>query len=252
MQLEASTLKRRRSNFQENAPGIIENDDFLKLVYSDIYKTFFDLSGNDRGLKVLEIGAGGYTPSKNFWQEVIASDIEQLVDQNHIFKIDSARLPFPENAFDLVIAKDSLHHFKDPILSLTEIFRVLRKNGKFIVSEPYWSPLGRFVFKFLHPETWNVNAKSHVIDSDDPWDGNQALLFLLQGKWVPLLATASPKIKLEIHSSTYGLSYLLSGGVHSRTRISSRLLIRINKWENKYRPIRKIFGLNVIATFELA
>lgn len=242
----------RKSNFQVNAPEIIKSDDFLKLVYSNIYKSFFDLSGNDHGMKVLEIGAGGYTLSGVFWQEVIASDIEQLVDQDHILKIDSAKLPFPENTFDLVVAKDSLHHFKDPILSLTEIFRVLRQNGKFIVSEPYWSPLGRFVFRFLHPETWDVNAKSHVINSNDPWDGNQALLYLLQGKWASLLLADTPKIKLKIHSSTYGLSYLLSGGVHSRTRIPSRVLIGINKWENKSRLIRKVFGLNVVAIFELA
>lgn len=245
-------MKLRKPNFQENAPSTIANDEFLKYIYSEIYKTFFDLSGNDSGLKVLEIGAGGYTPALNFWQEVIVSDIEQPADQGGLIKIDSANLPFPENTFDLVIAKDSLHHFKDPMLSLTEIFRVLRENGKFIVSEPYWSPLGRFVFKFLHPETWEVNAKSHVIDSKDPWDGNQALLFLLQGKWGSLLTAVSPRVKLEIHSSTYSLSYLLSGGVHSRTRIPARVLIRINKWENNSRLIRKIFGLNVVAIFELA
>ena len=245
-------MKPRKPNFQENAPSTIANDEFLQFIYSEIYKTFFDLSGNDSRLKVLEIGAGGYTPALSFWQEVIVSDIEQLVDRDGFIKIDSAKLPFPENTFDLVIAKDSLHHFKDPMLSLTEIFRVLRENGKFIVSEPYWSPLGRFVFKFLHPETWEVNAKSHVIDSKDPWDGNQALLFLLQGKWRSLLTAASPRVKLEVHSSTYGLSYLLSGGVHSRTRIPARVLIRINKWENKSRLIRKIFGLNVVAIFELA
>ena len=123
-------MKPRKPNFQENAPRVITTDKYLQFVYSEIYKTFFKLTGNDSGLKVLEIGAGGYTPAIDYWQGVAASDIEQYIGQDNFVKIDSAKLPFPDNAFDLVIAKDSLHHFKDPMHSLAEIFRVLQENGK--------------------------------------------------------------------------------------------------------------------------
>ena len=245
-------MKQRKVNFQENAADIIKSDDFLKSIYIEIYTTFFHLAGNDACLRVLEIGAGGYSPSSDLWENVIVSDIEEHGDETRGLKIDSANLPFPENSFDLVIAKDALHHFKDPISSLNEIFRVLKSDGKFLVSEPYWSPLGRFIFRFLHPETWDVHADSHVINSKDPWDGNQALLCLIQGKWNSLLAECSPRLKLEIYSSTYGISYLLSGGVHTRTKISSRLLIRINKIEQKSPLLQRLFGLNIIACFELS
>jgi SAM-dependent methyltransferase len=244
-------LKQRKVNFQENASEIIKSDDFLRSIYAEIYSTFFHLAGNDVSLRVLEIGAGGYSPSSALWEHVIVSDIEEHGDPNKGQKIDSANLPFPENSFDLVIAKDALHHFKDPISSLNEIFRVLKSDGKFLVSEPYWSPLGRFVFRFLHPETWDVHANSHIVNSKDPWDGNQAFLFLIQGKWSSLLSECTPKIGLRTHSPTYGISYLLSGGVHTRTKISASLLIRLNTWEQKSRLLQRLFGLNIIASFEL-
>ena len=245
-------MKQRKVNFQENASKIIKSDDFLRSIYVEIYSTFFHLAGNDVSLRVLELGAGGYSPSSTLWEQVIVSDIEEHGDHNKDLKIDSANLPFPENSFDLVIAKDALHHFKDPMSSLNEIFRVLKSDGKFLVSEPYWSPPGRFVFRFLHPETWDVHADSHIVNSKDPWDGNQAFLFLIQGKWNSRLSECTPKIKLKTHSSTYGISYLLSGGVHTRTKISARLLITINRWEQKSRLLQKLLGLNIIASFELA
>ena len=244
-------MKSRRFEFSKSAPYIIRNDQFLKLIYFDVYKTFFEIAGYDKSLKVLELGAGGYSPGDNFWRDIVASDIDQFGTEEEILQIDSSSLPFDSASFDLVIAKDALHHFKDPISSLEEIFRVLKSDGKFLVSEPYWSPLGRFVFRFLHTESWDVNVKSPIIDSHDPWDGNQALLLLLTSKFKPLLQKMSPPLNLEVLFCTYGISYLLSGGVHTRTVIPSRILIKLYEWESNSALLKRIFGLNVIASFEL-
>jgi hypothetical protein len=80
-------LKQRKVNFQENASEIIKSDDFLRSIYAEIYSTFFHISGNDASLRVLEIGAGGYSPSSAFWELVIVSDIEEHGDQNKGQKI---------------------------------------------------------------------------------------------------------------------------------------------------------------------
>ena len=46
------------------------------------------------------------------------------------FKVAAAEaLPFPENAFNVVISTGSLHHWKDSIAALNEVYRVLRVGG---------------------------------------------------------------------------------------------------------------------------
>ena len=46
------------------------------------------------------------------------------------FKVAAAEsLPFPENAFHVVISTGSLHHWKDSIAALNEVYRALRVGG---------------------------------------------------------------------------------------------------------------------------
>lgn len=50
--------------------------------------------------------------------------------QNAILTTDDVyNLHFPENKFDVVVCKDSLHHFDNPRLALLEMLRVLKPNG---------------------------------------------------------------------------------------------------------------------------
>jgi ubiquinone/menaquinone biosynthesis C-methylase UbiE len=52
--------------------------------------------------------------------------------QDHIEVVEGnvSRLPFPDNAFDVVVSTGSIHHWKEPIAGLNEIYRVL-KPGKY-------------------------------------------------------------------------------------------------------------------------
>jgi SAM-dependent methyltransferase len=53
---------------------------------------------------------------------------------------DAQRLPFRDDAFDVIVSGDSLEHFPDPRLAVAEVKRVLRPDGRFVI----WVP-------FLHP-----------------------------------------------------------------------------------------------------
>jgi ubiquinone/menaquinone biosynthesis C-methylase UbiE len=56
--------------------------------------------------------------------------------ENVAFREGSATdLPFAESAFDGVVTRLSIHHFKEPRRVLDEMFRVLRPNGRLVVAD---------------------------------------------------------------------------------------------------------------------
>ena len=236
-----------------NYAQIIENDPFLLMIYDGVYRGFYEIASKfgDIPKKTLEIGAGDFSLSDRHFFNVKKSDIRVYPEHKSVEEINSESLPFSDESFDCVIAKDVLHHFKNPYLSLSEIKRVLKPGGVFIVSEPYWSLLGRFIFKFIHPENWNVSPTSLNLESKNPWDSNQALLYLLNGKFKDDFCNNVPNFDLKILNSSYGFTYALSGGVFSRTKIPSRILISFQKFESRFiRYIRAIVGLNVFGVFK--
>ncbi len=95
--------------------------------------------------KILDIGAGPGLVVKEFASrshhfEVIGIDISpkaiQLAKKNcdglgnvRFLVADVYQLPFPERSFDVVVCKDSLHHFDNLRKALKEMLRVLKKDG---------------------------------------------------------------------------------------------------------------------------
>ena len=50
--------------------------------------------------------------------------------------MDIHNMPFENNVFDVVLCNHVLEHVKDDILALKEIRRVLKKDGKMILTTP--------------------------------------------------------------------------------------------------------------------
>lgn len=55
-------------------------------------------------------------------------------------RADAARLPFPDGAFDLVIAAEILEHIPDDRAVIAELTRVVRPGGTVAVTVPRWWP----------------------------------------------------------------------------------------------------------------
>lgn len=94
--------------------------------------------------RLLDLGAGaGIIPEMNF-KEVAACacgvDPDPRVAQNpylHEARIGvGGRIPYPDGAFDVVIANNVLEHLTDPIAVFHEIARVLKPGGLFIAKTP--------------------------------------------------------------------------------------------------------------------
>jgi SAM-dependent methyltransferase len=231
----------------------ITSDLYLSQIYDTIYSKFHSItvSKGKSSPRILEIGGGALNYADTYWENSVVTDADNFKATNKVITgVHAEQLPFESNSFDYVIAKDSLHHFKDPVKALFEINRVLKSGGSLLVSEPYWSPLGRLVYKYIHPEPWDTRVKDLTRTSEDLWDSNQALLLLINTKFSIQFKKIFPNFKLKVYEPTYAISYLISGGVYKRTAIPSKILILINKFEVKRKILMKLFGLNIIAEFE--
>ncbi len=104
------------------------------------------------GGKVLDVATGGgnfihYIKEFNSFDNITAIDTsekpkdiisKQFPDINISFRImDAGKMDFPDETFDTVAISNSLHHMKDPIQTMKEIHRVLKKDGKLIINEMY-------------------------------------------------------------------------------------------------------------------
>ena len=228
----------------------IASDLYLSHIYNQIYRNFHSITTKKTNSPlILEIGGGALKYTETYWERSVVTDADEFESHKVLTGIRAEQLPFKASEFDYVIAKDSLHHFKDPIKALLEIDRVLKPGGSLIVSEPYWSPLGRLVYRFIHPEPWDTKVTDLNRESEDLWDSNQALLLLLNTKFANQFRRDLPTYRIELYKPTYALSYLISGGVHNRTRVPSKFLIWLNRIELKSELLLKMSGLNVIAEF---
>lgn len=69
---------------------------------------------------------------------------------------DKNKFPFENNFFDTVTCLDVIEHVKDPRKLLNEIYRVLKKDGKLILSTPnirFTDHLYKLLFKGTFPKT---------------------------------------------------------------------------------------------------
>lgn len=101
--------------------------------------------------KILEIGPGpGYLSieiAKIGDYQIIGLDISETMTEIAKRNMQEARvevefqlgnaanMPFRDNTFDFVVSSGSLHHWKEPVKVINEVYRVLKTNGKALIGD---------------------------------------------------------------------------------------------------------------------
>lgn len=141
-------------------PGDKSTIEYFKQVERDRYSLqpwMMDYFGFERfgGKKVLEIGVGQGTDLAQFAKsgaECYGVDITDnhlaLTQRNfmlrgkrvQLWKADATRLPFENNYFDCVYSFGVLHHVPESEHVFSEVYRVLKPDGHFMIAVYYkWS-----------------------------------------------------------------------------------------------------------------
>ena len=140
----------------------------------------------DKDIKILDFGCGkGAMFSEiakiNPSAALIGVDVSEKAlksarkkVQNHSFILvkEGEKLPFKENCFDFIIASDVLEHIYDTELAFKELCRVLKHNGKILISVPYYGLvkniiIALFFFDYIYePTTPHIRffTKKHCLN----------------------------------------------------------------------------------------
>ncbi len=229
-----------RDSSLEDIHSALMSDPYLYAAYSAMYGDL--LSEVDRcpaaGLPVLELGgAPGFV--KELRPTVIVSDVVPGTGVDVVATAEN--LPFEAESLRAIIVKDVLHHMRDVRAFMSEAQRTLVPGGAVIALEPYWGVLAGTIYRYLHPEPFDPKARAWGVEGDDRWHSNQALAYILLRRDRRSFEDFLAGMTIEELGYRTGPSYLLSGGLYSRTPLPAAPLLgllraerRLSKW---LRPI---------------
>lgn len=233
-----------------HAENKIEKDAFLKYIYEyqlNIIRALCAELKSDGD--IVEIGAaGGIT--KSIWHEVVTTDVREAAGVDKI--VTAERLIFKDSSIKCLFGMDALHHLRDPYKHFQEVDRCLVKGGMAVYIEPNWNQFSKFSFgvalKYLHPEPYDLKQQNWQITGDNPMMGNQAQAHNIFVRDRKIFENSFPQLRIQILESVKGLSFLISGGVHTRLPISSKILIPAFKMESRHNKWMASFGLGRVIT----
>jgi len=90
-------------------------------------------------LKTLDIGSGG-SPYGSYFPNRISVDIAPVPGVDIIANAEDLNM-FTEGEFGCVLATEVLEHIKNPEKAISEFYRVLKKNGKLVLTTRFIFPI---------------------------------------------------------------------------------------------------------------
>lgn len=228
----------------------IRGDEFLRQMYSGSITALVQSLGPEAaapGATLLEIGAaGGIT--KDLFPAIETTDVRMAEGVDRV--VDGEDLPYADSSVDGLIAKDALHHIPDPDAHFAEVIRILKPGARAAYLEPNWNALSRLVFRHFHPEPFEADVIGWARESADPMDSNQALAYIVFERDLATFTSAYPELRLVRSVPCNGLSFLLSGGVHSRTPVPAGFLRKLRSREEERPGLFRHTGLNRLIVLE--
>lgn len=137
---DESLLKKRQALIQYDIPKISISQEIISLIDLNLDKYILDVGCGTGDLVTSLRKENNYKGklfavdiSEGIMREGIEKNISGNLDIN--FEVsDAQNLPFNDSYFDVIIAKHMLYHVPNIEKAVNEVYRTLKKGGKFIVS----------------------------------------------------------------------------------------------------------------------
>lgn len=190
---------------------IIERKALLREVYGFYFRELICPLEPTAGKKIVEIGAGAYNTD-----ECEPSVITSNSGVNRYIKVvfDAQVMPFKDSSLDGVVMLNVLHHIPKVRLLFDEISRALKDGGAMVMVEPYFSPLGRLIYKYIHHEP--VFKTPPAWEIPDGLGANQIMPYHIFTRDRECFERDYPDLKVEAVRAHTCCAHLISGGLTYR------------------------------------
>lgn len=113
----------------------------MEFLISKISRRISDkiISEYGTGERVLEIGSHGKPSYTRFFPNRVGVDIKEGAGVDVVGSV--YQLPFADHEFGMVLCMSVLEHLEDPVKAVREMRRVLKPEGRIIVSVPFLFPI---------------------------------------------------------------------------------------------------------------
>jgi SAM-dependent methyltransferase len=197
---------------------VLHEKRFLRRIYEEWYRRVAQTLPFGEG-PVLEVGSGA-----GFLREVVPGLVT-----TEVFPVpgvdlvcDALSLPFRDGALRGIVLVDVLHHLPEPRRFFAEAVRCLRPGGAVVFIEPWVTTWSRKVYRRLHHEPFDPEAREWGFPSTGPLSGaNGALPWILFERDRSRFEAEFPELRLARLELLMPFRYLLSGGFSTRTLVPS-------------------------------
>jgi len=193
---------------------IIVTKPFLKAIYDEWYGMLAGEVPGGPGLAV-EFGSGaghagefigGLITTETFWAAGM-----QLASS-------AQAMPFKDGALRAIVMTNVMHHLPRVRLFFAEATRCLRRGGKVMMIEPWVTPWSRVIYKRLHEEPFDPEAREWEFAGRGPLSSaNIALPWMVFSRDAEKFQGEFPELKIERIQPLMPFRYLVSGGVGMRS-----------------------------------
>lgn len=248
--MKIESIERHLVEMKENKRAW-EEKPLLRAAYADFYRAIMKRLSSLPG-ETLELGSG-IGAFKAFMPYCVTSDI---FDNPWVDRIESAySLSLPDSSCANVIMFDVFHHLAYPGSALLESARVLKRGGRLIIFDQYFSLFGFFVYGLFHhepvgffrPITW---LRGDARDPDERYyaaTGNATRVFKTRSPFYTDIETSWRVIERRKFSA---LSYILSGGFSKPTLYPTWMLPALRLAERALDLFPLLFATRYIVVLE--
>jgi len=193
---------------------VIASKPFLKAIYDEWYAMLAREVPAGEGLAV-EFGSGGGYAAQFIpglvTSEVFASPGVQVVS-------NAQAMPFGDGELRAIVMSNVLHHMPNLRLFFAEATRCLRPGGRILMIEPWVTPWSRLIYKKLHEEPFEPEARDWEFAESGPLSSaNVALPWIVFARDEKRFSKEFPSLKIEHVQAFLPFRYLVSGGVGMRS-----------------------------------
>lgn len=203
---------------------------------------------------LLEVGCGrGFYinsishlfPESNIWGIDLCEKYLSIAAKNkgknvRLLKSDATDLPFENNYFDIIIASEILEHIPNDIRAISEMYRVLKPDGKIVITIPsknypfFWDPIN-----WVLERTFKCHLPSNIWWLSGIWADHVRLYS--EKEITKKVINMGFKIEKEWTSTHYCLpfSHFLFYGI-GKNIVERGLLPGFNRF-NKKKPVNFIY-----------